>query len=357
VRIAESLPLEPRQRAVLLEEAVGLGCAANPPAAVALFRRLPAHELPGRDSAGTTLVQTLAQTGDFETALYLLEDLGLQVHGAGAVIHFASDPAVQRRAMFAARERWRAFRKISGPMAAPFGRDEFLHLFARYWRKLEPAEQKTWLDEILTAIAEDPDRHAHSGYPNNVELHSLRDRNLFEILNVIRELKPPEEVEAILRAHPRCREGRQGIPARPREHLRRTAAVPQSGQQRRELHLRRWRRRERSADAWGYDCRLPRRPFRRTETVRGSVLSLRRRHGSWQPEPRSPRLLAIRAYALAMYWAGKRLGNAAEHLLAEIPEMDMALLGGIELNAAWLVLEQHSGVQMQHRLGPADARN
>jgi hypothetical protein len=54
------------------------------------------------------------------------------------------------------------------------------------------------------------------------------------------------------------------------------------------------------------------------------------------------------AYKVAMYWAGKRLGNDAEPLLTEIPDFDFALLASIELEAAALGLPQYSGVRMGH---------
>src|SRR5438552_991841 len=75
VAVAESLPLDARQLTLMLEDAVRLGATADPLAAVALFRRLPPGEHPmARSSTGTMLVQSLAQSGDVETAVELLED-------------------------------------------------------------------------------------------------------------------------------------------------------------------------------------------------------------------------------------------------------------------------------------------
>src|SRR5260370_707507 len=66
VATAESLTLPAHQMESVFNEAVRLGAFANPIAAVALFRSLPAghHRFP-RSAAGTTLVQSLAQSSDF----------------------------------------------------------------------------------------------------------------------------------------------------------------------------------------------------------------------------------------------------------------------------------------------------
>src|SRR5690348_3375246 len=91
VATAESLTLPARQMENVFNEAVRLGAFADPTTAAALFRRLPAglHLFP-RSSAGTTLVQSLAQIGDFENALGLLEDLNCEVGGAQLVVYCAS---------------------------------------------------------------------------------------------------------------------------------------------------------------------------------------------------------------------------------------------------------------------------
>jgi hypothetical protein len=142
VAVAEGLSLDTRSLELLLEEAVRLGATADPLAAIALFRRLsPDDHRMGRSSTGTMLVQSLAQSGDVETAVGLLEDLNFETRGAELVIHVASDPALQRRAMFAARERWRALRKR--PNSPNLGQDEYYHLFSQHWRKLESLEAET----------------------------------------------------------------------------------------------------------------------------------------------------------------------------------------------------------------------
>ena len=199
---AESLTLPAHQMANVLDEAVRLGASADPSAAIALLRRLPASGDASRHRAGTELEQALAESGDFENALALLEDPKLEVGGAATVAHRSADPAVQRRAMAAARERWLAQRTQPGPRGNPFAEQEYFRLFASLWRKLEAAEQEVWLNEILEVIETDPDQPTLFGFGEKVELHSTRDARLFEVLNVLRAVKPPRQVEAILRNHP-----------------------------------------------------------------------------------------------------------------------------------------------------------
>ena len=164
--LLESLPLETRSIEHVLHDAVRLGALADPVSAIALLRRLPADHL--RHSSGATLVQTLAQSGDFESALGLLEDLSCEAGGAQILVHLASDPAIQLRAMAAARARWRAFRE--GP-DSHFTQQEFYHLFSRHWRKIPANEQEGWVDEILQALESGPDHPTNAGFGQHVEFH------------------------------------------------------------------------------------------------------------------------------------------------------------------------------------------
>jgi len=106
--LAERLALDPHELESVLCEAVELGASVDPMAAVALFRGLPRGRREFlRDATGRRLTQTLARCGAFETAVELLEDLSCPATGAGIVVQNAPDLALQRRAMAAARERWR----------------------------------------------------------------------------------------------------------------------------------------------------------------------------------------------------------------------------------------------------------
>jgi hypothetical protein len=332
----------------LLCDAVRLGARVDPASAVILFRCLRARDGDPRIMfVGSQLVQALAQSGDFENAVRLLEDPKCEAGGAGAVLHFAFDPVLQRRAMWAARTRWRELRRREGPVRNHFAYQEFYHLFSLHWRKLPPAEQEAWLDEILQALAADPGQAMGGQIAEGVALRTTQDLYLFLMLSAIHTLKPPAQVEAILRAHPdvaaaakvyprgvesvaatrgRPRpEGRLGgfvgsIPGSNRG-LGEPSAVPELLEEAHQLYR---------------DDKDPENPNRAP-------------HVFWP---------SCHAYKTAMYWAGKKSGKEAEPLLAEILDPDFALLASIELAAGALGLPQEWGVQMgRHRRRSDERRN
>ncbi len=203
VRLAETLPLPAHSLHHILNDAARYGALVDPAAAIALFRRLQSDypSDPGH-SAGTMLVQSLAKAGELDAALELVEDPACDTGGAQIIIQHTGDPTLQRRAMIAARDRWRRLRQ--SPDSAPaFLQHEFTHLFSRHWRNLPADEREVWLDELLHAIEHDPDQPTNSGFGESVRFHSRRDSHLFEILGALRALKPPEQVDAILRRYPK----------------------------------------------------------------------------------------------------------------------------------------------------------
>jgi len=316
---------------------------------VALFRRLPSDEhYLGRRSTGTMLVQSLAHSGNFETAIGLLEDPRYETGGAQAVVYLASDPALRRRAMLAARQRWRAVRKSFGPRT-PFEQHEFYRLFSQHWRKLEPSEPETWLDEILLAIETDADHPTRARFGERVELHSMRDMHLFAILNVIGTLKPPDRVEAILRAHPDVAGAAKLYPLGLESLLAQQRPAPKSGQ---------------CGGGFGSgssgsesDRRLVAGMMAAHDGDPSAVQRLLAEAGHLYLEDTdandpnlAPRVFwpSCHAYKVAMYWAGKRLGKDAEPLIDQIPDPDFALLASIDLVAGALGLPQPSGLRMHH---------
>ncbi len=340
----------------VFNEAIRVGAFADPRAAVALFRSRPAegHAF-SRRSAGTMLVQSLAQSGDFESALELLEDLTCDVGGAQAVAHLASDPIVQRRAMSAARERWRVRPKLPDTHRGHFAEHEFFHLFSRQWRNLSPADQQSWLDEILHALGTGPNQETQAGFGETVTFHSTRDMHLFEILNVLRAIKPPDEVEAILRAYPDVAAAAQVYPLGLESLMAERRPVPEgvgggfifstSGS---------------SSDHRLVAAALAAR--RGDPAAVSDLLAEAHRLYLEDVDADDPNLAprafwpSSHAYRQAMYWAGERSGLAAEALLAQIPDMDLALLAAIELAAGTLGLPEHPGIRMEqhpnrHRRG------
>jgi hypothetical protein len=348
--LAEALTLNPQTRDFALCEAVNLGAAVDPMSAVALFRGLPEH---GhgifRQSTGVRLVQALAQSGEFELAIALLEDSNCPAAGATNVLHLAPDLALQRRAMAAARKRWRMPRR-PGPQ---FEEREFVLLFAHHWLKLESAEQKSWLEEILQAIAAEAATPANASF-GEVTLHSMGDMHLFQILHVLRALKPADEVEAILRAHPDVAKGAEIYPLGMESLLAQARA--QAG--------------NKSCGTGGgfaWAGATSDRPLMEAmmKVHRGDpsavedmmAEALRRfaedKDGENPNKAPVPFWPSCRAYQSAMYWAGKTRAMDGAALLEEIPDTDLALLASIELAAGVLGLPECSGV----RIGPARRRS
>jgi hypothetical protein len=348
----ESLPLARRQSTLLLHDVVCLGASVDPAAAIVLFRRLQSDEPhPSCHNTGTMLVQSLARRGDWEAALELLEDPRCDTGGGLAIVAWAADPAMQRRAMQAVRERWRAWRKQlrehSGAPGERWVESDFFHLFPMHWRKLDAAEQAGWLDEILQALESDPDRPTRAGFGGRVEMDSTRDAHLFEILGALRALKPAEEVDAILRTHPRVVEAAEIYPLGLESLLMEQRPACDgggrgegflfggSGRDREMLpHL--MAAHQGDADA--------------VEELLGEA-DRRFREDIDPDDPNlAPRVCwpSCHAYKLAMYWAGRLSGMAGESLLARIPDRDFALLASIELAAGVLGMEAPIGVRMEH---------
>jgi hypothetical protein len=342
--IAETLSLA-RHQDFLLDEAIRIGATADPVAAVALYRRTAMRFRFHSHHTGTHLVQALAARGDYEGALALLEDPALDVGGAAIVVHSCADPALQRRAMAAARERWRSADERSHWQAA----HEYHQLFSRHWRKLARADQEGWLDEMLESIRSEPDRPTSAGFGNRVELRSMRDAHLFEILGAVRALKTAEEVAAILRAHPDVEAGAKIYPLGLESLMAERAPAPEGG-------------RRMGWIGGGYGSARDGMLEPALAALQGDATAVRRMlaeaHRLYLEDvaPEDPNLAprtfwpSCHGYKTAMYWAGRFSGIGGRAMLAEIPDTDFAILAQIELAAGVLGLAQHSGVRSeQHR--------
>jgi pentatricopeptide repeat protein len=333
-QIAEDLPLDARCRRLFLEEAVRLGAAADPIAAAALFRRLPADErrVWRSGSTGSMVVESLAKRGDMEAALGLFEEMDCDMRGAEAVIQHSPDSAMQRRALAAARELWRRHPEDWRI------RHNFWQLFSRHWRKVASAEQESWLDEILRAMEFLPDDRIDARYGEQVELHSRRDMCLFEILNAVRALKSPDVVEAMLSAHPTVAEGVRIYPLGLESLMMQAPATVTASP---------------TGAGFGAGSRnrfsgAPRQDYTNVEHLLAEAHHIFRADiDPGKPNP-APRVFwpSCHAYKLAMYWAGRRSGVDAEPWLAQIPDTDFALLASIDLAAGALHLPHQGGVQI-----------
>jgi hypothetical protein len=326
---------------LLLREAVRLGASADPLAAAELFRRLPHDEYGAGRSLGTTVVQSLVQSGEFEAALEILEDLTLEAGGAMAAVHQTSDTDVRVRAMRAAHRRWLVNR---GRPDEQLGLEEFHRLFAQHWTQLDAVEAETWLDEILDAMETDPPRSGDFRFGGRVEFHSMTDSHLFEVLNVVRALKPTERVEALLDRHADVAAAAQVYPLGLESFLAEVMAAPPPGQRggfagsHRDAPMMEARLAVEDGDASAIERLLE-------EADR-----LYRADRNPSDPNLAPRLFwpSCQAYRVAMYSAGKLKQLDAEALLERIPEADFALLASIELAAGAMGVPEHWGVRMEH---------
>ncbi len=351
---AEELTLPIQYRQIVLSEAVIMGAAADPMAAVALFRRCSEDEAhPGWGlRCGNRLVQTLAGNGHINAAIDLLEDLNCEAGGATAVVHLTSDPQLQHRVLSAAHARWRAYREREGVYdRPPFAEDEFYWVFADHWRKLEIPEARAWLEEALQAIEAGPDHACSARFGDRVEFHSIKHKRLFQLLPVMRAHLTAERVEQILAAYPEVRSAAEiyplGVDTMKSEWRPPSPGAPGGV-------------RFAFAGSGSYNdlpaASIPAASRGDRSAIERSIaeaneLYLEDIH-TLDPQT-SPRVFwpSCLAYRTAMYWAGKNLGKDAEPLLARIPDRDFAFLGGIEMAAGALGLPQHAGVRAGRRTG------
>jgi hypothetical protein len=195
----------------------------------------------------------------------------------------------------------------------------------------------------------DPDHPTRARFGESVELHSMHDMHLFEIFNAVLELRTPDEVEAILGAHPAVADAVKLYPLGLESLMTQQRPAPEPRERGGGFGY--------AGSASGSDRRLVEGMMaaQRGDSSAVQHLLAEARHlyteDTNADEPNlAPRVFwpSCHAYKTAMYCAGKSLGMDAESLLAEIPDSDLALLASIELAAAVLGLAQHSGIRMEH---------
>jgi hypothetical protein len=230
---------------------------------------------------------------------------------------------------------------------------DFYSLVSQHWRVLGADEADRWLHEILATIENEPDQRVGAGFPHGVRLHSSRDVHLFHVLNVLRALRPEQEVDEILARHPDVAIAAQTFPLglesivaqwqRPPEHDKDTSGIGfiTSG----------------SSNAQALLPTL-------TAAYRGDPTAvdglLAEAHRVYQEDTNvNARNLAplafwpsCAAYRRALYWAGRLIASDAKQLLTEVPEPNLALLASVELAAGFLALDEFRGIQMTRRPRP-----
>jgi hypothetical protein len=275
------------------------------------------------------LVQGLIRAGETEAALSLLEDQSYDVDGAEFVIRGAPEFTV--RAMRAARERWRRDRAVP-PIAGIFPRTgRYFSMLSQNWRRLDPLEAREWLDEALAAIEEDPDHPTKAEFGNRVELHSERDMHVFQLLNLIRALGTPDEVQAIFSAYPAVATAAMSYPLGMESVLAERSSLPLESRRGGFIGSGSHARRGGGGpiEKWIEEAHH----LFRTDINRPNT---------------APRVFwpSCHAYGVAMYYAGKANGVSAEPYLLHIPDTDIMLCASIQLAAGALGLDQYCGVRI-----------
>jgi len=181
----------------------------------------------------------------------------------------------------------------------------------------------------------------------------MRDMRLFEILNVLAALKPADEVDAILRAHPDVAEAAKIYPLGMETMMEQALAAQKDasrGVRGGGFIIGGGAGERRLMDA---GLKALRGDPSAVPDFMAEALRLFRQdkdadNPNWAPLPFWP---SCRAYQKAMYWAGKLSGISSAGLLDEIPDTDLALLSSIELAAGVLGLAECGGMRMHRPSG------
>jgi hypothetical protein len=178
----------------------------------------------------------------------------------------------------------------------------------------------------------------------------MRDMHLFEILNAVRGLKQPEQVEALLRAQPNVAEAAKLYPLGLESLMaEQRAAAPPSGGVGMVGSISGGGDRRMMANMLAAQQGDASAPLRMLEEAH----QLYKIDTNPEDPNRAPRVFwpSCHAYKLAAYWAGKANGLQGQSILKQIPDSDFAILASIDLAGGVLGLPQQSGVRMEHRPG------
>ncbi|MFN0101833.1 MAG: hypothetical protein ACKV2U_07060 [Bryobacteraceae bacterium] len=318
----EKIPFDPRISQYLRQDIVGLGVPADPETAIAIYKQSDfGHEF--RVFDGHELINALAQHGFTSLALDLLGDLRYPVEGAGALMLANPDLTFQRRVLAAAKARWHLPRRSRRS-------DSFYPLFSRHFRVLEADQASGWLDELLTRVVTMPNDAISAGFGDSVRMDTLRDMHLFQLLNVLRALRPPSFVDALLRKYPAVGEGAKVYP------LGVESMVSQGPSTQSKQGFC-------GVSVSGNASML----FAPSTSVARLLeeahhLYIEDVNSNDAPRPFWP---SAHAYKQALYWAGQREGSDGARHLQSIPDTDIAILAGIQLAAGILGLPYRSGPQ------------
>jgi hypothetical protein len=306
--VFENVTLDARLTEIVRDEITRFAVPVHPELAVALYKQWEPSRQHHFDDR--SLIGALALHGFTALALHLLEDLRYSAGGASSLIRAHPDPAFQVRVLRAAKARWHLPRPAFGP-------DDFYRLFSESFRLLDAAEASSWLDELLVRVQSLPLDRIDAHFSDGVHMRTFPDMHAFQLLNVLRALKPPAFVESALRPYPAVVAAAKDFPG-------------------------------------GTDSIHPGPPP--TPAAVAGLLSSRtsverlldEAHRLFLEDLASnaaPRALwpSGQAYAKALYWAGQHSGIAGAEHLQFIPDTDLAIRAAIALATGILGLPMHYG--------------
>jgi hypothetical protein len=342
--IALARTLSEHEKDVLLAEGFFLAGAVDPQRAIQLFgegwpRMRHPHPM-------ERLLTVMLDHGHVEKAVtYLTGPLKADEYPfftVSAVLQKCADDATRLQVLRAALHAW-VQKPPSRPGPAPF----FLHLFSQKWKILPRGEATERTREIVAAILREPDHPASARIgtePNGMVFRSSQAFQLFQFLNVLRELTP-ELLDSLLQAHEELAAGAERFPMGMESVMANTPkpAVAAKGQ-----------RFGYAGSPEGFAVAMAKIEAERVGNFEPHFEEALRLYAEdWEPESpnRAPRECwpSTQAFRDAMYRSGKRHGRDAVGNLDRIPDPDLRLLAEIELIAAVAGLPEYRGVRCIHR--------
>lgn len=225
--------------------------------------------------------------------------------------------------------------------------DRFVGLFQSQWKVLPQAEARDVLREIVRVTLEQPDRPVRATYEESVQITSLREHTLFQLLHVIRHLDE-SLAQSLIAAHEQLRAAARRFPYGMESIIKEAEARKKdqgetsgggymmAGNSGDFPYLRALMQASKDGDfAPSFEHALQR--------YLEDIGSENRNQAPQEFWPSTCRFRSI------LHRAGKRLGADAAVYLDRIPDGDLRLFAQIELAAALAGLPELQGVQREYR--------
>jgi hypothetical protein len=350
--IALARTLSEHEKDILLTEGFFLAGAVDPPRAIQLFgagfSRMGHHPNPME-----RLVTVMLDHGHVEAAVtYLTGPVKADEYPffvVGAVLQKCADDSTRLQVLRAALQAW-----VQKPSSRPGPDPFFLHMFSQRWRILPRGEATQRTRDIVAAILREPDRPASARIgtePNAMVFRSSQCFQIFQFLNVLRELTP-ELLDSLLHTHEELAAGAEQFPMglESVKAMSPKPAVAAEGQRFGYVGGR-----------GGFAVALAKMEAERVGSFEPHFEEALRLYAEdRKPENpnRGPRECwpSTQAFRDAMYRSGKRHGWEAAGNLDRIPDPDLRLLAEIEFIAALAGLPAYRGILRTYRPPPGPGR-